>query len=172
LPDLKPRLGIIFRGEAMKKYLLVSIALLMVLAFVMLFPSHAVAAPMTKSKSGIRIFNGRWESTRLSGGVETAQHLKLTCNPRKTTCRMRLIVERSSTCSSEDYDYGDPTGNMLVGRGPVIVETEPLSITINVNAYCLVRPLPDPVGPFSVTYTYNEGDDTLTDNLEIVWTRK
>ena len=82
---------------------------------------------------------------------------------------MKLLIEKSYNCTDL---YGEPTGNMLSGKGPVIVELEPLSITIDVKAYCLTRPLPDPVGPFPVTYTYNAEDDTLIDNLGTIWTRK
>ena len=156
----------------MKKFSFISIALLMVLVFMMLLPSNAIAAPTMKAKSGISVFNGKWVSIRWTGGDEgwlTAQSLKIKCNPKKINCRMKLIVERSGTCTGI---YGEPTGLMWMYNGPVNVVGSSIHSMVNVDAYCLTKP-PTYLASFPAWYTYNEVDDTLSDfSITTVWERK
>lgn len=158
----------------MKKFSFISIALFMVLVFVMLFPSNAIAAPTMKDKSGIRVFNGKWVNERWTGPAEggwiTAQSLKIKCNPKNNICRVELIVEKSYSCTDL---AGEPTGLSIMFDGPVSVEGSTITSVEMVDAYCLSEP---PIWRFSgpAWFTYNIADDTLTSYFVdwVPWDRK
>ena len=151
----------------MRKKTTLSVAFLLVVAVALLVFSNAFAAVPMNANGGISVFNGKWESTRVSGGVETVQHLHIQCNPNKNTCRIKVLVERSGTCSSL---YGDPTGLGWKYNGPVLVDGLTITASTEVDLYCLSKP-PAYLGPATAWYTYNEADDTLTD-FGATWYRK
>jgi hypothetical protein len=126
-----------------------------------------------KAKSELSEFDGKWVSTRWTGGEQgwlTAQSLKIKCDPNKMTCRMKLIVEKSGTCTANNN--GEPTGLMWMYNGPVYVVGSSIHSIVNVDAYCLSKP-PTYLTSFPAWYTYNEVDDTLSDfSLITVWERK
>lgn len=135
---------------------LVALSLVIVLAVAL--PSGVNAEP----GDGVRSFHGKWVSVRI--GIP--QTLKIRCDAETNYCKMRLVVEESRTCTDQ---FGEPTGALLEGEGQVEVIDQ--TIEIVVDAYCLTKP-PTYSFSFPVTFTYNELDDTLADNLGVIWYRK
>ena len=151
----------------MRKKTPFSMALLLVVAAAMLIYSSAFAATPMNAKDGIGVFNGKWESMRESGGAMTLQHLHIQCNPNMNTCRIRVLIERSGTCSGL---YGDPTGLGWKYNGPVLVAGLTITAANEVDLYCLSKP-PSYLNHATAWFTYNEADDTLTD-FGATWHRR
>jgi hypothetical protein len=126
-----------------------------------------VMAPTVMKDDGISVFNGKWVSTRWSGGELTEQSLKIKCNPKKSSCRIRFVVDRSGTCTAM---AGEPTGLVEMYSGSVNFEGSTITTVDTVDAYCQTKP-PTYLASFFLWYTYNEANDTLTD-FGTTWYRK
>ncbi|MCP4142267.1 MAG: hypothetical protein GY755_18685 [Chloroflexi bacterium] len=146
----------------MKKNQILIIALAIVIILATTLPVGANAAPIEKRDSELRNFHGKWISIR--EGIH--QSLKIRCNSKKSYCKITLIAEESRTCTAQ---FGEPTDALLKGKNQVQVIDD--TIEIFVDAYCLSKP-PTYSFSFPVYYTYNEMNDTLTDNLDVIWHRK
>jgi hypothetical protein len=149
-----------------KKKGFIAIALLALSILVMSLPSDALASPMMNRKEEITVFNGRWFATRLAHGREIAERLKIECNKNKEICRVELTTDWSNSCTTS---HGEETGAMLKGKGPVVVAWP--RITINVDAYCLTKPPTYSGFPLDIWFEYNETDNTLLDNIGVMWHR-
>ena len=116
---------------------------------------------------GVWNFHGKWISDREVPDQDPIhQTLKIRCDLETNYCKMELITEQSRTCTTQ---FGEPTDALLTGEG--FVEIVDQMIEIFVDAYCLSKP-PTYSFSFPVTFTYNPGDDTLTDNLGTTWYSK
>ncbi len=146
----------------MKKIHILTFILSIITILAVVFPFGVNAAPMTKNKDGVRVFHGKWVSVR--AGIH--QTLKIRCDSETNYCKLSLVAKESRSCTAA---YGEPTDALLKGEGPVQVIDQ--TIELFVDAYCLTKP-PTYTATFLVTFTYNEMDDTLTDNLGAVWYRK
>jgi len=154
-----------------------------ILLFILMIPLGVNAAPLIKDKGDIKSFHGNWVSDRVSStGITYHQTLKLRCNVNKNYCKMRLITEKSNSCSDL---IGEPTDALLKGEGQLqtfiddIYSPAPgveyMGVYIEPYTYdifCLSKPPTErPHSGWPVWFVDNL-DGTLTDNLGAIWFRK
>ena len=152
----------------MKKIRIIISGLIIFVFLVVMLPVYAHAAPMMGTKAELKAFHGKWLSDRwVPEGYLIHQTLKMRCDVETNYCKMELIAEGSRSCTAAND--GIPTDALLIGEGYVEIIND--TIEIYVDGYCLTKP-PTYTSSFPVTFTYNLADDTLTDNLGVIWYRK
>jgi len=116
----------------------------------------AVAAPALAVDS----FVGHWTSTDTDGSNQTL-------DVWRTNGFYQLVVydDGASTCGVFD-ENGDPTV-AAIGKGTGTADGDDLTASFMLKCQMPASP------PFmaTVTFTYDSGTDTLTDNFGVVWYR-